>query len=285
MEYNYFNDAKLLVLENNDKRSLYRVYESHNVEPLNWAQNQKRLEVYPEYNLVVTDSAFYQINGKRVMTHVEKDEVSFIPMKNNLLVKLDNFRISLFWWNGHKVINTLPQCKEVYYNEDYVVAKTEKDSAVEFAGWIVYDDAGREVLRLQFSDCDVKLVGNFLIVDGLGHHDVYHLLTGWLMIEEQQRIVASPYDDFMMCCPISGNLQVWSHGKWLEDFGEVEDFGLLSEDLGVFYTIQNGKYHLYTFDGKPFLNAIYPDGVDYVGYNADDMSTIIINNSKARFFM
>jgi hypothetical protein len=285
MEYNYFNEANLLVLKKNGKLSLYRMHEDQSIEPLEWAQNQQRLEVYPEHNLVLTDSVFYQLNGKRVMTHVEKDEVSFIPMKSNLLVKMENFQTYLFWWNGRKVINTMPQCKEVYYNENYVVTKTEKDSAIEFAGWIVYDDAGKEVLRTPIPECDVKLVGNFLITDGLAHHDVCHLPTSCSIIEGQQRVVVSPYDDFAMCCHISGNLQVWSHGKWLKDFGAVEDFGLLSEDFGVFYTLQNGKYHLYNFDGRPLLQPLYPNGLDYVGYNADDMGAILINNGKADFYM
>ncbi len=288
MKYNYFKNANLLVLENNDKRSLYRVYESHNVEPLNWAQNQKRLEVYPEYNLVVTDNRIFTLSGEGVLSDIKGNEISFIQMHRRLLIKTvsqdkSGPYIHLMWWNGRKRGKVAFSKDYVLHNAKYVVCC---DGCYGPSGpsWTVYNDIGKKINIGKIGDCDVDLVGDFLIMKGIGQHSVYNLKLKKCIKENQQRIVASPHDNFVMCCSISEGLQTYYRGHWKKYDAKVDDFGLL-EDYGAFYIVKSGKYHLYTFDGKPFLNALYPNGSDFVGYNAEDMTCIVVNKGKAYFFI
>ena len=125
----------------------------------------------------------------------------------------------------------------------------------------------------------------FLIIDNLTQHGIYHLPSQKFLLEDQQRIVASSEIDFMMGCNITGELHCWFQDKWTQH-SKVEDFDILVDvegKNGIYYLKQNGKYFLYTFDGKPFANLQIPHGADFVGYDADNKSIVLVNEGKACF--
>lgn len=290
MEYNYFKDANLLVLECDGKHSLYRLGKNGVVEPQTWAQNQKRLDIYPEYNLVVTDDQIYTMQGKNVLQHVHNDEVIFFSMCDSLLVQLKYTQSDCFcilWWDGQQILKQInQQHRMLRWNENFVVVLFDRPE--HNTVWEVYDSRGNLQEFFGAISCwDIKLYGNFLVVDGLAQHNVYHLSSQQILAEKQQRIVASSKSDFMMCSTITGELKTWFKGKWAQ-LPKVEDFGLLADDrvdCGIYYLRMKGKYFLYFFDGSPFRDTDYPQGVDYAGYNADSMRILIMNEGKAHYVL
>ena len=276
-----------MVLENDGKHSLYRVEDNQSIEPLKWAQDQKRLELYPEYNLVITDDWIYTLDGDAVLSGIKRNKISFAQMQRRLLVKSvsedkSGADIYVFWWDGYKKGNGAFSHNMVLYNEKYVVCNNGCYGP-DGPSWEVYTDIGKKVDIGKIGNCDVNLVGDFLVVEGMGQKKVYNLKLKKCLKDQQQWIVPSPYANFVMCCSISGGLQTYYRGRW-KKHGNIENFGLLSEELGIFYVVKNGKYFLYTFENKPFLNTLYPSGLDFVAYNSEDMSCVLVNNGKVRFY-
>lgn len=286
MEYNYYKDVNLLVLAHDGKRSLYRLSEENVLEPQAWAQNQKRLEVYPKLNLVLTDGELYTLTGEVILLGLCKDEVIFTPMRHHILMQCQSVKAtSLLWFKGHKIAEIIFCKRLVCCNEDYSVVEMEKDNLEDSSCWQVYSDEGKKVFKCPFRGDTVRLCGYFLIIDNLTQHGIYHLPSQKFLLEDQQRIVASSEIDFMMGCNITGELRCWFQDKWTQH-SKVENFDILVDvegKNGIYYLKQNGKYFLYTFDGKPFANLQIPHGADFVGYDADNQSIMLVNEGKACF--
>ena len=288
MHYNYYKKAGLLVLEKEGKKSLYRFEASTNkAEPVTSLSNQSRLDVYPDDNLIIADQEILTLNLKPIHGCESYYDVKPISMTEGyILIKISTQQLCfLLFWSKKKVTQIINNIIDGRYNSQYVAVKTVDEHDVTLPTWQIYTASG-SLLEFSADDQihadDIRLKGHFLITDGLADHSLYWLPNRKPLIKKQQYIVAS--EKFALCSDISGLVQLYHRGKW-KKFRGAQNFGLVAENLKIFFLQKNGKYYLYNDDGSPLLQALYPHGFDEVCYNDKDATLLLIKNGKVNFYV
>lgn len=285
MNYNFISQANLLVVEKEERFSLYKIDLRGTAEAVSWAQNQKKIDIYPEYNLLVLQNQIRSFDGSKI-TDVNHSEIKILPMSKCALIQETRSpqAFDLIVWDGAKIIRRFHDCSDIRYNDEYF-AVVQAELSEEGSRWMIYRKNGKLIdCPNAFISNDIRLIGNFLIIDGLGNHSLYWLKKSQLIKDEQQKIVVSPYEDFAMCCSITGKISVFYQNQWRLLEEKADDFGLVADDLGMYYLLKNGKYYIYLFNGKPFLKVLYPDGIDFIGYDEEKMTLMLFSNEKVRFY-
>ena len=243
---------------------------------------QSVLEVYPEANLIATQDTLMTLDG-RILRQQEHIKISVELVSDKWLIIEDtqsdnDNRYLVVFWDGQK--------ESGYFWGQYII-RSEKYFAVYTVSnhlWRVYMYDGRQVLEIHNVEKNVRLQGDFLLVEGLGIYTAYTLVGDSkknseekCVFKHQQLILCSSYDNFALCCNLQGVTQTYFRGEYT-NYGEVGEVNLY-DHAGIFSIRRNGRYFLYKLNGERFAENICPYGADMVAYNTSENTLLIDTNS------
>lgn len=279
MKYQLFSEAGLLVLECGGKKSLFRVENEGHLQPIGFAQNLTHLEVYPEYKILLTDFEIRTFDGIPLSKYVY-GKTDIVPMQDSYV-----WVIGEMWGNDYflivlkdgQMVNS-QHCRQIIWSDKYAVLTVEQADHTPICKILSYD--GTEILQLVATQ--TRLCGDFAIVGSMSNYQLYSLKRGKLLKDNQQLIIASEKSDFAICCTIAGVAKAYYNGRW-RSLGEVREALIVADALQLYAIARHGKYHLFNYDGKPYLADVYPDGVDFAGYDEKTRKLLIVNDSHGSF--
>lgn len=236
------------------------------------------LKIYPEARLIVTQDKLMTLEGKIILQY-EKAKLSVELVSDKWLIIEDtladsDIRYRITFWDGQNE-NSNIYGKHFLRNHKYIAVYTSSDH-----GWRVLTYDGKSVLKIKNVGMDMRICGDFLLTSSVGNYTAYGLdeknNNGRPVFENQQLILCSNWDDFILCSNIQGYVQTYYRGKY-KKIGKLDSIELFDR-AGVYVVKKNGRFFLYKFNGKPVAANICPYGADKVAYNQDENSILINTN-------
>ena len=279
MKFKLFKDG-LLALRQNDNWSLYHCFgveeKAPVLVPVDFAQDVSNLKVYDNIGLaIIRNSVFSLLTGQKILN--DASDIKIVQIGNMALVVSENsvgrYVMKVQIWNGQEVLSEY-DCSGYSYSKHYL--------AIKYGNiWSIYQMNGTIIDECAFIADEAEICGNLIIVRKICDQSLYSITDKAFLKQKQLRIVCSKKQNLALCAQIGDkNLSIYN-GKW-HTLSDVEDFGLIDGIENVFYIKQKGKYILYKEDMTRFMEAMYPEGVDFVACDAG--VALIINNGKPAFY-
>ena len=287
MKHQIFNKLRLILIEDKGKFTLYRTDSDITLEREKLLHmkavdfipaNSTYIAVYPDCRLIVTDEAVFSLDGK-ILVSCNHKEVSLTSKLQITEIKIGHSQSGsgrLILWNGQKIL-LQTDYQKIVENEFYIAVELKKQ-------WQVYDRQG--VLKCTICpllDEDIRLIGHFMVISGIGNHDLYSLKSGILLCSKKNIVLCSAIDDFAVCSTLNHRVEIYYCGKW-QHLDNVSCFDLI-DDLGLFYTQVNDKYYLYSYaKAEPVLHDEFPTGLDFVSYDSQS-ATLFLQAGEQRLIL
>ena len=288
IEQKLFQNVGLLRITEGNKSRLFRIPKNAEEDTFTVSvfpylpEPQSVLEVYPDAHLIATQDTLMTLDGRILRQH-EHIKISVELISDKWLIIEDmqsdcDSRYRIVFWDGEE-----ESCcfwgRYILRSEKYLAVWTAKDCL-----WRVYAYDQRQVLEVHNPDQNVRLKGDFLVVEGLGDYTAYTLADDNEKLSEkkcvfkhQQLIVCSSYNNFALCCNLSGAMQTYFDGQYRQ-YGKVESVDFFDR-ADIFSICRNGRYFPYTLTGEPFAENICPYGADMIAYSKEDNALLINTNS------
>lgn len=287
MDFELFESAGLLLMHRHHRYSLFAMQtlkSQIDLKPLPFAQDLSTIKVDTDCRLIITPSGVYDFQGNYLRAFSGK-RVCITKLAKSVLVAsapqdtdLTDEEIELFLWKNEKFL--LQTTCHRYKTSNKWLATCGKTH------WSFYSQSGRKVNmeRNIPSTDDIGIYNNLIIQKSAGNYSLHSLKTGKLLREKQLIVVGSHYREFAICCTLSKQeTEVYYKGVWTT-YKDVDKCRIVDDQHGLFFIRQKGKYFLYNFDGTPFMHDIFPDGIDFVGYNDEQNTLMLMEKGHPNFF-
>lgn len=284
MNFNFFNDQQLVLVEQESKFTLYDLITNGFDDPIlnrfsEDTTNVSYIRVEDELRLVFTENAMYNFEGELITTFPRRIVDIFSSATGNFLIVAhantgNHFRYIL--WNGFRIL------------AEFITSTStisENHFAVEQNGfWEIYSFFGNKIAldtRLPATK-NLKLYRHFAIYVSVGNNKLISLDKGSLICEEQVSVKVSSSHNFAIFASLDRKVVTWYKGRY-KKFDNVDNFTIVDDNNKLFALHQNGKYHLYQFNGHALsLDTKLDGGFDFVACN--NASLMFINDGKPYFF-
>ncbi|MBR6355576.1 MAG: hypothetical protein IKR92_01860 [Alphaproteobacteria bacterium] len=300
MTQKLFTKCGLLQLTDGNKSRLFKVPENVSVKSSEFAEPfeievlpflpepQAILEVYPDANLIVTQDSIMTLDGQIIMQN-EKDKISVIPIKDSAewIILQDSMhdndtRFRLTFWDG-KAQRDYIWGRYLLQSAKYLALFTSCDHR-----WSVYTRDGMLVLETITTSEEMRIHGDFLVVEGIGTHSAYALkpdaeTAGLCVFTNQQLILCSNEQNFAICANLQGMVSSYYDG-FRRFHGQAEMIELYDR-AGLYALKRGGRFFLYRFNGERFADNMYPCGADSVAYNQEENTLLIGVNGLFRLHL
>lgn len=290
MKQKLFKECGILQLTDGNKSYLYKVPENaatepFEINPLPFLSESSALEVYPDANLIVTQSALITLDGKTILSN-RRDKISVVPVNNEWMIIQDSLqdndsRFQIMFWDGTK-------------ERDYIwgryLVRGKKYLAVYTSGdrrWIVYDYKGDMFLDVGGEMADMEICGDFFITKSIGNCSAYTLCKqkttlaqDHCVFKQKLLILCSEHENFAISANLQGMVQTYFNGEF-SDYGKAEMIDLYDR-ADLFVLKRGGKFYLYRFNGDSFAENICPCGADLTAFDEQNNSLLIGANGSFR---
>jgi len=289
MKEQYYFECGLMLIKDGRKSRLYKVKTNSEDDTLelvamkHLSKDYDSIDVYPQYNLIITPGAIYTLDEQAVFMYSGSD-ISIYPDDKSVSIVADNkrnndVRYCVIWWNGENKYG-YAFGNEILITDKYIALYIKRDCC-----WTVYNRKGSLVLETgRYENKDIEICGDFLIIHNLGNHTIFslkqkhrYMLQGEEIFKQQQLILCSNRDDFAICSDLSGNIQSYYRDTYARhmpaDHIEIFDFATL------FCLKRSNKFFLYHFDGQPFAPEKNLHEVDFISGN-EQQKTLLLGIDK-----
>ena len=232
MTHKFYQECSLVVVKDDSGERLFRTERQNDKCKLIAAEfiqgAQKFITICSEYNLIITPNGLFTLKGDLIergyFAHVEikqyKNTALLIFKHSSNEERIDKICL---WDKEHIIWQCSPQ-KLVY---------TDKYIAVYHQVWGIYDTLGNRILTDKELSSEIRIIGDFLISDMVGCHDVYSLEIGKVIMQNQQLIHVSSRKSFVIGLNLQCVATLWYDGEILQ-LGQVTLIGIIDE-LDMFY--------------------------------------------------
>lgn len=235
---------------------------------------QKFIKVYSEYNLIVTPTKLFTLDGK-LIEQGNFPQIQTVSCTNAILLIIlgasANIVNEVLLWNGKKVIwRCVPQ--DLLYTDKYIGVYQGKY-------WKVYDTNGKLLTPDYKPTSSIRIEGDMLISDMLGYHDVYSLKDKKMVLQNQQLVKVSSWENFAIGINMQRVANIWCKGEYV-NLKNVEFIELLDE-AGIFYIRHNHQKGydvcLFTNPDRPFIK-----NAEIVSFDEISRNFIIVKDGIIR---
>jgi len=278
MTYKFFPACSLLVLKDDAGEQLFKLEQQSKLVKANFIKGGQRfIQVYPEYNLIITPHCLYTLQGKLI----EEGDFSFVRAEeyHSFLVLFQQnpyqqSQIDSVWlWNGKEVVWHKP-LQNIIFSEKYI-------ALLQDCCWLIYTSKGKYTGRKIQTNFPIRIYGDMLVSDAVGCHNVYRIPEGKLIMQKQQLVKIASNGDFAIGVNLQCEAFVWHNGKTYS-FNNVE-FAEVIDKARIFYTkpaFQKGyDAYLYDFPDKPFVK-----NADLILFDKNNHNLLIVKDEIIRSY-
>ena len=261
------------------------------LEPVEYAQNAKKITVFEDVHLVAVDECLYMIDTGHCICvcDVPHKQIRCSIVGSNALIEMhrpEGFgepACYLMIWDGKNIIFNTSAEKVLSYNGYFTIQKDGE--------WVLYSGNGQikakmpvtsttELPRVSNDSLIIPKDGEYVIASMLAVKD--NRFTG----RTASKVCSSSELQFFIYRNLSGSV-VTSFFEEESCIGgeEIEDFGIVHEKLTFYFTKKGGKYFLYDFGGAPYDGKTdeFGNAFAFDSFNAksvlDDPDTVILATS------
>lgn len=270
--YEIFHDLELIKVQNGLLSSLFHIDGATGaLTGVSFAQNQKRLIVHEELQLIETDNGLFHMDGRHLSSL--KGDMKIIPYQKKFLLVIEHHeRVHVILWERNRVSRSF-KCRGFAHNDMYFAVQQKRR-------WFVFNESD---LIFEVEAETVELHHNFLVYASKENMvGLYDLKKHAFLLKNMKSIVASDITKFAIGIDLKKNAHIILINN-RKHFSNVDDCGILSDTEQLFYLRKGKKCVLYCFDGIRIFKKEYPKGVDFVCYNEEYTTLLIINNNIAEF--
>lgn len=276
MTYRFFPTCNLLILKDDAGERLFKLERQYKLVETDFIKGTQRfIQVYPDYNLIITPHCLYTLHGKQI----EEGDFSFIktePYHNFLLLFQQNSYNQaqidcILLWDGKRVVwHKLPQ--NVVFADKYIAIMQDNC-------WQIYTSEGKYIGQKIQNNFPIRIYGDILVSDTIGCHNVYHIPEGKLIMQNQQLVKVASTGCFAIGVNLQCNASVWHKDKIIS-FGNIE-FAEVIDKARIFYikpAFQKGyDAYLYDFPEKPFIK-----NADFILFDENNNNLLIVKKGVMR---
>lgn len=284
MDFEFFNERQLVLVKQNSKSTLYDLSINSRKDvvliPFNRdTTDVSYIRVEDKLRLVFTEKAMYNFEGQLITNFPRKIFDILTSLTGNSLIVAhaemgNHFRFIL--WNGSTIIADFAASS---------LKTSEYNFAVEQNGfWEIYSFSGSPIVLAEklSANRDLKLYKHFAVYLSVGNNKLISLDKGCVLCEGLISVSVSSHHDFAICASLNKKVVTYYNGK-CKTFENIDSFTIVDENKKLYALHQNGKYHLYQFNGNPlYLDKELDEGFDFVA--SKDELLMVINEGKHYFF-
>ena len=285
MEHKFYSHCNLLVVSEDAGERLFKIERRKNKRkpvPVDFINGvQKFIKVYCEYNLIVTPTVLFTLNGEIVSEGYFACAETMVCQGVLLLVLRNSPGGSAdkaLLWDGVRVI--WQQTASAFVYTDKYIAVFQKEH------WQVYDFKGLPIKMERKLSYAIQIKGDLLISDAVGCHDVYSLKTGELIMGNQMLVRASEYRDFAIGVNLQNTATLWYAGKFMT-FDNVAFVDIIDEIELFYIKYKNFTYYsVFGYAGSMFelSRDLEFTAVDFISYDKDKKQLAIVCEDNIAFY-